>query len=84
MSDVYPHDRVVLSGRELRPPRYYDGIFDVADPEGMEDVKFRRLQRALSGSDDCSPARLSMRERHQLLRFEKLKRGYEHEQGFCG
>lgn len=81
--DVYPHDRVVLRGRELRPPKYYDSIFDVEDPLGMEDVKFRRMLRAREGSHDCTPARLSMREKHQLIAFKLLKRGYEDDEDVC-
>jgi hypothetical protein len=83
-SDVYPHDRVVLRGRQLRPPVYYDSLFEVEDPVSMEDIKFRRMVRAKEGSHDCTPARLDMRERHQLLAFKLLRRGYEDEEDVCG
>lgn len=85
MTDVYPHDRVVLQKKDsvlvLRPPKYYDAIFELEDSETMEDIKFRRLQVA-KDSVGKGPS-LEMRERHQQLRYQKLKRGYENEEGFC-
>lgn len=44
-SDVYPHDRVQMRGKDLVPPKYYDSQFGVAFPEEFEDVKFKRIQR---------------------------------------
>lgn len=76
-SDVYPHDRVVLRGRTFRPPKYYDSIFDVDSPEIMEEVKFQRQQRAKMDLSNCTFERLVVREKHQLLAFKQLKRGYE-------
>lgn len=82
MSDVYPHDRVVLVGpesvRTLRPPKYYDSLFELEDPQALEEIKFQRFERAKQTQSDCTPERLAVRERHQYLRFLKLKRGYEH------
>jgi len=77
MSDVYPADRVVLRGRELRPPKYYDGIFELENPEGMEDIKFKRSQALKLLASDMTYERLSTKERIQYLRFQRLKRGYE-------
>ena len=31
-SDVYPHGSLVVNGREVRPPRYYDQYFRSVDP----------------------------------------------------
>lgn len=77
VSDVYPHDRVVLRGQQFRPPKYYDGIFELADPQTMEEVKWKRQQSRAANWQDCTFERLVAREKHQLLRFSKLIRGYE-------
>lgn len=77
MSDVYPHDRVVLRGRTLRPPKYYDGIFELEDPQTMEEIRWKRELSRKEQWQECTFERLKTRERHQLLRFNKLIRGYE-------
>lgn len=77
MSDVYPHDRVILRGREMRPPKYYDGIFELADPHGMEEIRFKRSREAKKHLKDATFERLRDREKLQLIRLQQLKRGYE-------
>lgn len=79
MGDVYPHDRVVMlkddGFRIHRPPKYYDSIFEVVNPQVLEEIKFQRyLNRNV---DDSTPERLAVKEKHQFLRSMKLKRGYE-------
>jgi len=39
---VRHHDFVVLRGKKVRPAKYYDRIFDLADPEGFAKVKEKR------------------------------------------
>ena len=76
-SDVYPHDRVVLRGREMRPPKFYDAIFELANPEGMEEIKFKRESKSKLQAVDNETARLRTREKLQEIKFKCLKRGYE-------
>lgn len=40
--DVYPRDYVVLEGRQMKPPRYYDKRMEVLAPEVMEEVRYKR------------------------------------------
>ena len=40
--DVYPRDRVVMDGREVKPPRYYDKWMDANEPAVMEKVRDKR------------------------------------------
>lgn len=77
ISDVYPHDRVVLRGQEMHPPKYYDSLFELANPLEFDDVKESRKRKMMACAKDSSYERLRVRERHQYLRFEKLKRGLE-------
>lgn len=76
--DVFPHDRVILNGRELRPPKYYSNIFELANPSEMDDVKEARRRKMMAVAKDSEFTRLRVRERHQYIRFKSLKRGYEH------
>lgn len=48
LSEVYRHDSVVINGREVRPPRFYDTKFAVEDPVRMDQVKELRREKALS------------------------------------
>lgn len=76
--DVYPSDFVTYKNKKFKPPRYYDNIYDTFDPQGLEEVKKRRAERA-HASPDNTPERLEAREECQLARFRKLKRKIENE-----
>lgn len=43
-SDVYPADRVVMNGKEYRPPRAYDRWMDEHHPEVMNAVRDKRYE----------------------------------------
>lgn len=42
--DVYPRDRVVIEGKEYKPPRYYDRWMEEHQPEVIAEVKRKRLE----------------------------------------
>lgn len=44
-SDVTTHDEVVLRGRAMRPPRYYDKVFEHTDPQTWETIASAREAR---------------------------------------
>jgi len=67
--EAYQHDNVIIRGREVRIPRYYDTKFGPIDPARMETIKKERRLRALMGKSDNTPARRKVRER-----FTELKR----------
>lgn len=74
-SDVYNHDYVVINGKKCPPPRYYDKLLTVADPEHMEYLKYERFERAKQFLDNNTPERLSTREQIALLTLNnQLKR----------
>jgi len=75
--DVYPFDEVVLGERKLKPPKYYDRLFEIDKPEIMAKVKAQRrnaVKEALLKGED---QRLHVREKIHNLKAAKLKRGYE-------
>lgn len=78
--DVYPSDFVVIrDGIKCRPPRYYDSIYDLQDPDSFATIKSKRISRLKNHLDDLTPERLSVREEVQLSRFSHLKRSYEND-----
>lgn len=45
-SDVYPHDYVVVrGGMKMPPPKYFDYLLELRDPEMLSKIKAARLQR---------------------------------------
>ncbi len=60
--DVFPSDQCVIQGRIFKPPRYYEEIFRIEDPEGYEFVKRKRDEFFLEHAEDCTPQRLRDRE----------------------
>lgn len=79
MTDVYPHDEVILRGKRIRPARYYDKYLEKNHPSMFLDIKEKREQVAFDKSlnSENSMERLHVKHQIQLLRFEKLKRPYE-------
>ena len=45
--DVYSNDFVVINGRKMRPPRFYDKKFSEKYPEWIDYVKENRVQKML-------------------------------------
>lgn len=72
--DVFPHDRVVVRGVEMKPPKYYDGLY--------EDIESMKLSRKISAKlrlDDNTPERLYVREQVQLAKLGDLPRNLDKE-----
>lgn len=69
-TDVYPRDRVVVEGRELPVPRYYDKWLEVHHPEVMFAVKERRYEEL----QEIPEAKLAARERIHASRLSFFSR----------
>lgn len=74
-SDVYPNDAVLVNGRFVRPPRYYDQQMEAKHPEILESLQVGREQRARATACDSTPDRLKSRElvTRAKLNFKKRK-----------
>ena len=72
--DVFPSDSVIVRGRRCKPPRYYDGIYEISDPEEYERLKRERREKLNRIYDDTSPRRLRARETVKKAQVEFLKR----------
>lgn len=57
--DVYPRDFVVMDGREMKPPRYYDKWMEQFQPRVMLAVKEQRIEDI----EDISEFNLIMKEK---------------------
>lgn len=87
-SDVYPHDHVIVKGKECKPPRYYDKLIKraILEPEksffeatpaivsGFDAMIDARVIKAKKMLDDCTPERLNVKEQVVIAKLSKLKR----------
>jgi hypothetical protein len=76
-SDIYPHDYVVINGREARPPKFYDKKFAQDYPEAFEALQFERYLDAVDRYEDNTDERLAVKEQVQAAKFSRLKRSIE-------
>lgn len=74
-TDVFPSDGVVVRGREMRPPRFYDGLYELDNPEEFGSIKRKRIAAAMAGpSDERSMSRLSVMEKVKRVQVSRLSR----------
>lgn len=72
MADVFPDDGVVVRGRLMKPPRYYDVQHELVDaPAALEVSRERRRSRRL---EDETPERLAVREQCAQAKLARLER----------
>jgi hypothetical protein len=72
--DVYPHDFVVVNGKKVRPPRFYDKKYKAEDPISFEWIEFEREKRARDKYEDNTVERLAAKEKVAKARLSLLKR----------
>ncbi len=75
--EVFPDDEVFLRGAILKPPRYYEVMFGLEDPEGLDEVKRKRNEYFVKHAADCTPQRLKDRECVKRAQVGQLKRSFE-------
>lgn len=89
-SDVYNHDHVVLKGKEVSVPRYYDKLVKRAsashlvhpksrineelDEYDLDELQYARLVRARQSSAANSDASRAARDAHHEAKLKLLKR----------
>jgi hypothetical protein len=61
-TDCYPRDEIVLNGKKMKPPKYYDKIYAEMDSEAKERQDYERYKRGIEHSGDATEERLRVRE----------------------
>lgn len=79
MSDVYVNggDSVIMNGKKVRPPKYYDSQFEIISPSDLESIKLERKRKAALHEANNTPDRLYVREKVKLASLRKLVRNLE-------
>lgn len=79
LSDVYSEDALIIrDGIKMKPPRYYDSIYDKIDPDAFSLIKRKRLEKLqLIDPEEFSYERLQVKEACKYLSTLKLPRTLE-------
>lgn len=72
--DVYPRGKVIINGKEAKPPRYYDKLYKQTDPNAYLELQDTRALEAWARSYDNTWQRLEVKERVARARVKQLKR----------
>lgn len=75
--DIFPDDFVVIKGKKIKPPRFYDKLLEIHDPELHKEIKDQRIKAAAAHSSNQTPERLAVREIVQQSKLDRLKRTIE-------
>jgi hypothetical protein len=73
-SEVRAHDSVVVSGLEVRPPRFYDLKSEVVAPDEFARFKRKRKRFAVLNKSDNTIERLRVKEVLMIRAAEKKER----------
>lgn len=75
--DVYPSDEVVVQGRLMKPPRYYDKLLERGAPDVLEGIKGERRRSSWARLVDETPRRRADREVVKVAQVGFLKRSFQ-------
>jgi hypothetical protein len=73
-TDVYPHDYVIVRGKKMRPPKYYDQLHYKENPYEHEEILYTREKNGKLNSEDNTPERLLVKEIVMKAKLQQLKR----------
>lgn len=76
-SDIYPDDFAVINGKKVRPPKFYDGLYEVSNPNEFSVIKADRVANAKLHAGDNTLERLRIKEQVKLSRIRLLHRPLE-------
>jgi len=75
--DLFPTDECVIDGRIMKPPRYYELMYQEQEPEQYEQVKKNRRKFFEQHKQDSTWQRLQQRETVKHAQLHQLPRNLE-------
>lgn len=76
-NEVYPLDRIVHRGLELRPPKYYDSLYDLDNHKEFVKIKAKRRKAMEENKEDYTQEALATKEKILIAKTKNLKRSIE-------
>ena len=74
-SDIYPSDNIHINGREMRPPKYYDRLYEIDNPDIMSEIKKNRKEHMQQNAHLHTPEALAQAKLNLKARMSIYKRG---------
>ena len=74
--DVYPSDFLIINGKKVKPPKFYDLNFEIDNPEEMAKIKVSRKVDGELHADNNTLERLRVREKCKIAQVKTLVRKY--------
>ena len=62
-SEVFPRDEVVMRGKLMKPPKYYDNLLEKTDFDTYEHIQAVRYNKGSAAAEDATPERLRVKEK---------------------
>lgn len=72
--EVFPNDYVIIRGRKMRPPRYYDTLYERSSKSALEGVKQSRRVKGKAYAHDNTTDRLRAKEAVKRAQLGTLRR----------
>ncbi len=76
-NDLYPRDECVIDGRIMKPPRYYDKLYEKEQPHKYKQIKQNRTRFCYTHQEDATWQRLIQREKVKLAQLNQTTRNLE-------
>lgn len=73
-SNTYDNDYVIIRGKRMKPPKYYDSKWSEDHPEWIEQIKNNRISSMLIHEENNTFDRLTTRERCHQAKASRLIR----------
>ena len=75
--DVYPRDEIFINGKYARPPKFYDGQYELEDEDEFRKIKKRRVRAGRKREQDNTPERRRTKESLLKRKEQQFARDYE-------
>ena len=73
-NDVYPHDYIIIKGKKVKPPKFYDKKYKTDNPYEFDEILYKREINGKLNSEDNTFERLKVKEIVQQAKLKQLKR----------
>ncbi len=75
--EIHNLDTVVINGKKMQPPKYYDNLFQEDAPDKFRKVKGQRVQNLEKFSSELTRERLQIKHKIKQIKAKELKRNLE-------
>jgi len=71
---IYRDDAIIINEKKVRPPAYYDRLYEIEEPEHLITIKEKREEKGIKHWKNNTPERLATRRKLMDIKARQLKR----------